>query len=195
MLVGDKISVNLITEQAGVAMVNTLYYDVVDATLATTLEAALLEIATAFNTALGTARSSSAVLTCATWTNLNGNDPFTQTFFNLPGAGSAAALPTESSVRVRRYATPGARVNVGAIYVAGVVESLVQRGRLVADGTLGTIASFLENNIFLAAGPQLSNGFWVDTTTPSPAFVFTDAAHTVSRIRTLERRQSKLCGQ
>lgn len=196
MLVGDRIDVNLITEQAGVASSNHLYFEVSDATLNDTLEAVLLEIATAFNAALGVWRSSSAVLTCATWRNVNNNDPFTQTFFNIPGLGGANALPTQAAARVRRYATNANDIIVGAINIVGLVETQVERGRLVGAGELGTIESFMANALILVAGPTLLQGFWYDTNTPGPAsWVLTSKAQTVSRIRTLEKRKSVLCGQ
>lgn len=196
MNVGDHIDVALITEQAGVAMTNILYFEVSDATLTTTLEAAILEIATSFNTALGTSRSSSAVLTCGTWTNRDGNDPFAQNFFNIPGAGAAAALPTQSAIRVRRYGLGGGQLRHGAINVAGIVEANVERGRLLGLGELGTIESWLASNLILPAGPTLSHGFWYDTVTPgTPIWVDTLKARTMANIRTLTRRRSKLCGQ
>ena len=196
MQVGDIIEVGLVTELAGVPMANVLYYRVVDATLISSLEAALLEIATAFNAALGGDRSSAAVLTCATWINRNGNDPYAQTFFNIPGAGAPTALPTQSAIHVSRYAAVAGVLHLGGIYVAGVVEGSVSRGRLVNAGDFNTIESWLASNLVLAAGPVLENGFLTDTggVAPTNVFVATDKARTNPQVRTLSRRQSRLCG-
>lgn len=196
MQIGDIIEVGLVTELAGVPMANVLYYQVADPTLTTTLEAALLEIATAFNSALGLTRSSSAVLTCATWNNRNGNDPFAQTFFNIPGGGAGNALPTQSAVRVTRYAAVAGVLHFGGIYVAGIVEASVDRGRLINAGELSTVESWLSSNLVLAAGPTLENGFLTGTGGPTPTnvFVSTDKARTNPQVRSLTRRQSRLCG-
>jgi len=196
MLVGDKIEVGMISEMSGVPSANILYYEVVDPTIVSSIQAALLEIATNFNNALGAVRSSSAVFTCATWNNLEGNDPFTQTFFNLPGAGPAASLPTQACIRVRRYGIQGGAIKVGGINVTGIVETSVSRGRLVDDGELATVEAFLLNNQILAAGPTLKPGFFIDTAAPTPpVWVDTLRTQTVSRVRTLTKRRSRLCGQ
>lgn len=196
MLEGDKIRTALVTEMAGVAMTNILYWDVTDATLLSTLEDLLEEIATSFNAALGTVRSSAAVLTCATWENQNGNDPFTQKFFNIPGLGGANALPTQAAVRVARYGIVGADIITGGINVAGVVESSVDRGRLVDAGEFGTIESWMVAPLVTAAGPTLAPGFYYDTSGPPliPGFILTLKARTRARIVSNSRRASKLCG-
>jgi len=196
MLEGDKIKVALVTEMAGVAMTNILYFEVTDAVLTDTLENLLLEIATGFNNALGTTRSSTAVLTCSTWENQDGNDPFTQSFFNIPGLGTANALPTQSAVRVARYGVVGADIITGGISVAGIVESSVLRGRLIGAGELGTIESWMTTPLIAAAGPTLAPGFYYGTGGPPlvPGFLLTLKARTRPRIVSQSRRASKLCG-
>jgi hypothetical protein len=196
MLEGDKIKVAMVTEMAGVAMTNILYFEVTDAVLTDTLEALLLEIATGFNAALGTIRSSTAVLTCSTWENQDGNDPFTQAFFNIPGLGSANALPTQSAVRVARYGVVGTDLHTGGISVAGIVETSVLRGRLIGAGELGTIEQWMVTPFIAAAGPTLEHGFYYDTSGPplTPGWVLTTKARTRPRIVSQSRRASKLCG-
>lgn len=196
MVEGDKIKVNLITELSGVVSTNILYFDVSDANLITTIEAALLEIATAFNAALSTIRSSAAKLTCASWDNLNGNDPFTQTFFDIAGLGLGTALPAQCAVRVTRYAIDAGEIKVGGIYVAGIDEQLVNRGRINGAGEAGTIESWMVGDVILAAGPTLVHGFLINTSPPTPTndFVFTTVARTRPRVVSLSRRQSRLCG-
>ncbi|GAH92094.1 unnamed protein product [marine sediment metagenome] len=193
---GDKIKVALVTELAGVPMTNILYFEVTDAVLITTLEAALLEIATSFNAAMAATRSSAAVLTCGTWENQDGNDPFTQAFFNIPGAGGANALPSDAGVRVARYGIVAADLITGGITIAGIVESQVNRGRLVGAGELGTIEQWMVNPLILAAGPTLAPGFYYDTSGPPlvPGWLLTTKARTRARIVSLSRRQSQLCG-
>jgi hypothetical protein len=195
MNIGDTIDVGLVTELAGVAMVNVLYYEVIDATLGTTLEAAIEEIANNFMTAAGPAMSSAAVMSCGTWTNRDGNDPFAQQFFNIPGGGSAAAMPTQSCIRVARYGVDAGAVRQGGICVPGIDEAQVSRGRLVWDGEMGTIESFLVNDQILAAGPTLRSGFIYDVG-PAPktnTFTVTTKARTNPNVRTLRRRASRLC--
>jgi hypothetical protein len=193
----DRIKVNLITEMAGVASTNILYFKVTDAVLLTTIEAILLEIANGFNDALGVLRSSVAVLTCATWENLEGNDPFTQAFFNVPGAGGANSLPTQTAVRVARYGIVGADIITGGINVTGIVESNVTRGRLTGAGELGTIENWLLTPLILAAGPTLAHGFFYDTSGAPliPKFLLTLKTRTRARVISLSRRRSRLCGQ
>ena len=196
MVEGDRIKVSLVTEMSGVAMTNLLYFQVTDAVALPDLEAILLEIATGFRAALGPQRSQAAVLTCATWVNLDGNDPFAQAFFNLPGSGPPNALPTDAAVRVARYGVVGADLITGGINIAGIVETNVNRGRLVTSGEMGQIEQWLVNPLVLAAGPTLAPGFFYDTAGAPliPKFLLTLKARTRPRVVTLRRRQSKLCG-
>ena len=196
MLEGDKIEVALVTEMAGVAMTNLLYFEVTDAIQPPSLDILILEIATSFNNALGGLRSSAAVLTCGTWNNLNGNDPFGQAFFNLPGIGPANALPSQTCVRVSRYAVIGALLKIGGICLAGVVESSVRRGRLANAGEFGNIETWLVTPLVTSSGPTLEPGFFYDTgpLVAPPKFVLTQKATTRARVTTLNRRRSRLCG-
>lgn len=196
MLVDDIIKTNLVMEVGGTAQSTSLYWKVTDATLNTTIVDLLEEIANGYVAAIDGWISNVAAFTCALWTNLNGNDPQTAAFFNLPGAVVADALPVDNCVRVKREGFNDVNdIRRGAIFIGGIAETAVQRGRLINAGEVENIESFLVSP-FLApvAGSNLQPGFLTDTAPPGPPiFVPNGKATTNPIVISLRSRQTKLC--
>ncbi len=200
MQVNDIIKNTIIFELGGVPMGTSLYWRVEDSTLNLSISSLLLEIAQAFAATIDALIADAGAWTCATWVNQQGNDPITQSFFVIPGANPGDALPTQDGVYVRRqsvipFDTIGQLVS-GSIFISGIAESNVDRGRLIDAGEMGNIESWLASDFAAPGnGTVLRPGFLINTTPPQiPVFVATQQATTVPNIRSQKRRQSRLCG-
>lgn len=201
---GDTIETRLISEQQGVQMSTTLYWEVDDLGNAPTIQQAMADLANKYVGAFRSQLSIQWAVTCVLYRNItNPAEAATPTF--VTEAGSEVTVgphPSTNVVRVTRYGIQNdlSKTRRSSIAITGLHKDVSKRGRVESDMELGTLEVFLSSDAIVpAAGWTLTPKIRYDVT-PPPApsrtyeFATVNQATTQGVFRKLSRRSSALCG-
>lgn len=156
---GDKIRTTFISELAGSAFDNTLYWEVLDIGDDPPIAATLTAIATAYWDSVKDNLSVPSSLTCAVYENQSQSEGTVRTFpAGLVGTDLGTAHPQNQVVRTVLYGTTGvgSPVTVGAHNLSGVVESLSTRGRINDIALFDPQEAFFRVPLVIGTGWTLS---------------------------------------
>jgi len=145
--VGDIIRQRMISEVDSVAISNSFYYIVKDATLGSTLAALATAIHADWWSRLADVMSQDAVTTCSVWENLNGNDTTFAIFQTIAGNVLANNLPAQQAVVVARKSirSDGRKMN-SLNKFSGVAETLQRGGHMLEYETAFGLENWLTSD-------------------------------------------------
>lgn len=200
-VVDDIVRFELRSEQQGVAMSNTLHYQIVSLGDEPTVRDAAIDFATQFRDSIASDLSDKWAITCVLFTNeTDPTDAQVPAFTNL--AGSEAILPPHPSnqvVNVTRYCNDlSGALKHGSIKLSGLHTGTSQTGRVAVDLELGTLEPFLLNNvILLTTGWEIAPVLkYLVALGPPKVYEYQPVTQVINQgvFRKLRRRSTSLCG-
>lgn len=202
--VGDTIETRLISEQQGVQMSTTLFWEVDDIGNSPTIQQAMAELAKQYVDAFRPQLSIQWAITCVLYRNITDpTEAATPTFVTEAGSEiTVGPHPSTNVVRVTRYGIQNdlSKTRRSSIALSGLHKDVSKRGRVESDMELGTLEAFLSSDqIVPALGWTITPKIRYDVT-PPPApsrtyeFATVNQAITQGVFRKLARRSSSLCG-
>jgi len=199
----DIIETRLISEQQGVQMSTTLYWEVSDVGDNPTIPAAMANLAEQYVDQFRDQLSIQWAITCVLYRNItNPNEAGIPTFVLEAGSDVASGPnPATGVVRVTRYATGVTPIKLirSSIAISGLTKDQSKAGRVESNMELGTLESFLSNTVLiLATGWSLEPAIPQRTQLPPlpPAYAYLPVSHCITQgvFRKLRSRTSGLCG-
>jgi len=200
--VDDIIELKLISEQQGVQMSTTTYWQIEDLGADGPIQGELLKFATAWVDAYRAQLSVQWAVTCVIFNNVTEvSDPVIPAFTNEAGGElTVGPHPTSNVVCITRYclALVGGALKHGSIRISGLHKDVSKTGRVESDMELGTLENFLTNSVLLPSGgwqitPLLRYRLTVG---PPPTYDYAPVVRAITQgvFRKLNSRGSTLCG-
>jgi len=155
MNVGDHIRASFFMEVDGNQSRVTHYFEVIDATVLTTLEQVLEDLHADWFTRIINHVSTDNATTCATWENLDGNDPTIHRFTTIAGLSPSDTLPPKDVWKFTEHALhPPADSKTSTKSISGFSEAVQKDSEWL--GPLGDLyKTMVSNDIVMVAGPTL----------------------------------------
>ena len=180
--VGDFVKTTLEIEIRNVRVANALWWRVDSLGDDPGNVVSLTALYTAFWAAVDNLIAQVAVLSCASYENLDGSEGKVVLFPNLPGAIINTAHPQKQTLVFMRYAREdggASRLKFGRVNLSGTAELLSTKGRLNNRNLTAAFENFLSDTLILGTGWTLTpvirlEGSRGRATLPDPGGLLTD---------------------
>lgn len=197
--VGDFIKATLVTEQGGVQMSNSVYFEIDDLGNDPPLGEAALDILESYADAVKISCSSSWRVACIIMENMTTPEGRTIVQQSINGTGIGIAHGPDQVLRVNQYAGQAdfLKVHRGAFNQSGVLAALSNRGRWNQTTAFPTIVTWLSaTQVFTPNWTVTPCLRWQLTPGPPPTYAITPIiwAEYSARCFKLGSRKSSLCG-
>jgi hypothetical protein len=197
--VNDVIQATLITEQGGVQMSNTVYFEIDNLGSDPPLGEAALDILTSYGDTAKIYCAASWRVACIVMENMTTPEGRTIVQNTISGVAIGAAHGPDQVLRINQYANQAdfLKIHRGWFNQSGIEHALSKRGRWNHTTDFSTLISWFSSTVVLGSNWTLTpNLRWQLTPGPPPTYAYTPVirADYSARCFKLGSRKSSLCG-